>query len=288
MSLISTTPKTQSRLKLPTSLRNAAWPVKLTTGFSIVIIAPWWTAPCCTPRESPLLFTLPHCTLLLRLPVHACNHCWLLVWQIAVGLEMQISHNLRIHGNSMYACMAWRFWYMGKFYLAWISFFEIPFPFPGTSTTRPPSRLSEQTRWSRVWRKAWVACVWARGGRWSSRHTGDMVKMEVSHWPCSDHTLHTLFFLHQVMFSLLYPGVSSWRSSQECRALLWAGVSGAAEGCAWRLHVCVAGRRSRPPLSCYGPQWWQRGPFRGGKQTSSVQSIEVISLLNVSRQTAGV
>lgn len=66
--------------------------------------------------------------------------------------------------------------------------------FPGTGRTRLPPRLSEKTRWSRVWSMVWLACVWARGGRWSYHHTGDTVKMEVSHRNCSDHTLHTLSF----------------------------------------------------------------------------------------------
>lgn len=138
--------------------------------------------------------------------------------------------------------------------------------FSGTSSIRLPSRPSAQTVWSQVWRKVWVACVRERGGRWSFHRTGDTVKTEVSHCHHLVHTLNTISF--SVMFNRLCVGVSSWRSPRECSALLWAGVSGAAEGCAWRLHVCLAGRQPQPPLSCYGPQRWQWSSSRGGKQTS--------------------
>lgn len=66
--------------------------------------------------------------------------------------------------------------------------------FPGTIMPHPPPRLSEQTRWSWVWRKALVACVWVKGERWSFLRTRGTVKMEVSHWNCADHTLHILSF----------------------------------------------------------------------------------------------
>lgn len=37
--------------------------------------------------------------------------------------------------------------------------------------------------------------MWVRGERWLFHHTGDMVKMKVSHWNCSDHTPHTFYYL---------------------------------------------------------------------------------------------
>lgn len=67
---------------------------------------------------------------------------------------------------------------------------------PAISSRGRPSQLSEPTKWSLVWRRVWVACVRVRGGRWSSRHTGHTVKMEVSHQDGSDHhpTCQSLYF----------------------------------------------------------------------------------------------
>lgn len=46
-----------------------------------------------------------------------------------------------------------------------------------------------------------MACAWARGGRWSFRHTGDTAKMEVSHRkPLGSHSAHTFLFYPQSCF----------------------------------------------------------------------------------------
>lgn len=57
----------------------------------------------------------------------------------------------------------------------------------------------------------------------------------------------------------------SHRCAQQCSAVLWAGAAGPAEGSAWRLHVCVAGRQPRPPVPCHGPEQGWRGASDGGK-----------------------